>query len=123
MSSAVRRASTGEGRRRRRLGAGILALLTFSTLGILACGSSSSNDDIHGNCLPPAPDTIPLTCNISCSCGSGGKCEHGQCVSCNCDSDQYCNDQGTCVDDGHPVLWYSGGIGSRDHSRSSPPPA
>jgi hypothetical protein len=74
------------------------------------CGSGSGNDNIQGTCLPPAPGAVPLTCNISCSCGSGGKCDDHRCVSCDCTSVEMCDEHGACVGSG-PSLWYSGAFG------------
>jgi hypothetical protein len=80
----------------------------------LGCGSGSENDDIEGSCLPPGGRRPPLDCSFNCKCGTGGKCQDAVCVSCHCNSDEYCDGAGKC-EMRQAKLWYSDAIeaGSR----------
>jgi hypothetical protein len=96
-----------------------LVILTVSVVAVIGCGNGDSNDDIDGTCLPPAAGAVPLVCGKNCSCGTGGKCENGQCLSCNCNNEQGCNPDGSCYDI-KPSRWYSRTIGAYARSTLSP---
>jgi hypothetical protein len=69
----------------------ILAAVAGAAAGTSAC--RAVNEDVQGSCAPTPNQPAPL-CDVTCGCGTGGYCSHagdaGTCVSCNCDSDQYC---------------------------------
>jgi hypothetical protein len=102
---------------RRLVAAGIVALAA------MACGSSGENGEVDGTCLPPAPQAVPLKCGINCTCGSGGRCAQGKCVSCGCKSNQFCSSKGTCVNGSQPGQWYERSIGAACYGSSPPPPS
>jgi hypothetical protein len=69
-------------------------------LGLATTACDSDNEDVQGSCANAAPSGEP-DCFVNCGCGEGGYCVaqptgRGVCVFCDCDSDEYCDDQGTC---------------------------
>jgi hypothetical protein len=86
-----------------------LLLAAAVTVFGLGCGTSNENDDIEGSCLPPAAGRPPLDCTFNCTCGTGSKCENAVCVSCHCDSNEYCDGAGKC-EKRQSKLWYSEAI-------------
>lgn len=85
---------------------------------LTGCGNERSNEDVQGSCLPPGPDQVPFKCDFNCTCGSGGQCEQGRCVSCGCSWDEFCTSTGRCIDAGGG-LWYSGALGLDEHRSSA----
>ena len=77
--------------------------LTAGALGGAAmAGCRQANEDVVGSCTGPAQPSgsyVTVTPNCSsngdCACGTGGYCAaNGTCASCDCDSDEYCVDDG-----------------------------
>jgi hypothetical protein len=72
---------------------------------LVAC-SGSPNNDVQGSCekyqtcVSPSDDSART--QTSCTCGTGGRCDNGRCVSCGCDDNQWCDqDNGKCNDYDH----------------------
>jgi hypothetical protein len=95
----------------RRAAGGALAAVLLGLVTGIGCVGRGGNNDVEGTCLPPVEGAVPLTCNRTCACGTGGRCDHGKCVSCHCGSDEVCNAGGECVGNGPPSPWYAGEAG------------
>jgi hypothetical protein len=73
---------------------------------MLACTSGPPNTDVQGSC-----EGSYLRCRYSsdsdvsaptCYCGTGGRCQDGRCVSCDCNDNQWCDQSnGKCNDYDH----------------------
>jgi hypothetical protein len=95
----------------RHAAGGALAAVLLGLLTGIGCGGRSGNNEVDGTCLPPVEGAVPLTCPRKCVCGTGGRCDHGKCVSCHCASDEVCDSSGQCVGHGPTAPWYSGDAG------------
>jgi hypothetical protein len=73
------------------------ALLGLTTIGC----APDKNNDVQGNCINVQTDGAP-DCRTNCGCGTGGVCVSQscgaawKCISCECNSDEYCDEQGLC---------------------------
>jgi hypothetical protein len=79
-------------------------LLVVGT-GLVACTSGPPNTDVQGGCTDAfarcdGPVVSTEGTHPACACGSGGRCQKGRCVSCDCADYQWCDqDNGKCIGD------------------------
>jgi hypothetical protein len=111
----------------------------FAGLGVTGCGGRALNEDVQGTCAPTPASTVggsihesttsipsspTLSCaatsaSTSCSCGTGGTCTNGQCVSCGCTQDEVCDGTGACQP--YVDTWYAGKLPSTGQCYGAPP--
>jgi hypothetical protein len=73
-------------------------LLALPPTALIAC-DNDDNTDVQGGCASDLG--VPPDCMNNCACGTGGHCVQqksgtGQCLPCDCDSDEWCDPNGAC---------------------------
>jgi hypothetical protein len=83
----------------------VLVATALAGLGLVGCGGRVLNEDVQGSCAQPADPGA--RCGSTCACGTGGVCQSGQCVSCDCSASEHCDYSGKCQLSGSPY-WFVG---------------